>query len=86
MSLVVCLCIDGGSAQGQVQWLWCVLFVFLCIAQCLEHADMCREHHSRLSRKLKRKRHLSQRVTRRRCSAVICITLIYAAKAMHGQC
>ena len=84
-SLVALLLMDGASAEGLVHWVWFSLFAVFLISQILEHADMRRQYHARLSRKLKRKSHLSQRAMRCRCKAIIWLSMIYTAKSMDGQ-
>lgn len=78
MSLVVCPFIDGASATG-------ALFVIFFTSQVMEHADILKQNHARLSLKLKRKSHLSQPATRCKCGAVVWLAMIYAAKSMDGQ-
>ena len=85
MSLVICIFIEGVSAEGQVYWLWFAVFVIFFISQVIEHANMMKQNHARLSRKLKYKSHLSQRATRCKFKVVIWLTMIYTAKSMDGQ-
>ena len=85
MSMVICIFIDGASAEGQVHWLWFAVFVIFFISQVIEHANMMKQNHTRLSRKLKYKSHLSQRATRCKFKVVIWLTMIYTAKSMDGQ-
>ena len=85
MSLVALLLMDGASAEGLVHWVWFSLFAVFLISQILEYADMRKQYHARLSRKLKRKSHLSQRAMRCRCKAIIWLSMIYTAKSMDGQ-
>ena len=85
MSLVICIFIDGASAEGQMHWLWFAVFVIFFISQLIGYANMMKQSHARLSRKLKRKSHLSQRATRCKFKAVIWLTMIYTAKSMDGQ-
>ena len=85
MSLVALLLMDGASAEGLVHWVWFSLFAVFLISQILEYADMRKQYHARLSRKLKRKSHLSQRARMCRCKAIIWLSMIYTAKSMDGQ-
>ena len=85
MSLVALLLMDGASAEGLVHWVWFSLFAVFLVSQILEYADMRKQYHARLSRKLKRKSHLSQRARMCRCKAIIWLSMIYTAKSMDGQ-
>ena len=85
MSLAACLLMDGASAEGQIHWLWLALSVIFVSSQVIEYANMVSKNHAGLSRKLKRKSHLSQRVTRCKFKAVIWVTVIYTARSMDGQ-
>ena len=85
MSLMICLFIDGASAEGQVHWLWFAVFVIFFTSQLIGYANMMKQSHARLSRKLKRKSHLSQRATRCKFKAVIWLTMIYTARSMDGE-
>ena len=85
MSLVALVLMDGASAEGLVHWVWFSLFAIFVVATVMEHADMRKQKYARLSRKLKRKSHLSLRATGCRCKAIIWLSMVYTAKSMDGQ-
>ena len=85
MSLVALVLMDGASAEGLMHWVWFSLFAVFLLSQVIEHANMRQQNYARLSRKLKRKSHLSQRATRCKCKAIIWLSMIYTAKSMDGQ-
>ena len=85
MSLVVLLLMDGASAEGLVHWVWFSLLAMFLFATLVEHIEIRKQKYAQLSRKLKRKSHLSHHATRCRCKAIIWLSMIYTAKSMDGQ-